>query len=362
MTQKPKLHFEEINRISDLASEHIDDILDDLKIDYQQIGNRFTFTCPLHDSNNLDSMTMYKYGKVCNGYWLCFTNNCQKEWGAGLFNFIRAYFTKINSKQASYQEVVKYLSKFVNESDIKVQEKSKKHFLKQQENNLCVSREETKKRLIIPSAYFINRGFSKEVLDKYDVGTCKIKKKPMYMREVVPVYNNEYTGVIGCIGRTINPQCKICKKYHSDTYPCPRNALENLWAAKWRNSKNLHLEYSFYNFWFAKHLINDAGYVILVEGAGDVWRLEEAGYHTALGLYGARLTQSQLELLKTFPLLFNIIVATDSDEAGQKAAADIKSKLGTFFNIHHVLLPKKDFGDMSIVETKSVLEPIITKL
>lgn len=357
-----KLPFEKINAISDLASEHIDLILNDLNLRYEQIGNRFTLSCPIHDSDNRDSMTIYKYGKLCNGNWICFTSHCEKEWGSGLFNFIRAYFTKLNGRQPSYNEVVNYLMKFTNPEDIEIQKVNKTNFIKQQENVLCVPREIIRKRLIFPSAYFIERGFSEEILDKYDVGTCITPKKPMYNREVVPIYNNEYTGAIGCVGRSKNPQCVKCKKYHLPKYDCPKNGLEEVWASKWRNSKNLNLNSSFYNFWFAKDLINSFEYAILVEGQGDVWKLEEAGYHTGLGLYGDKITYGQIELLKSFPTLFNIIIATDSDSAGSKARITIKNQLSTFFNIHELILPKKDFGDMSTMEIHSVLDPIITKL
>ena len=48
----------------------------------------------------------------------------------------------------------------------------------------------------VPSQYFLQRGYSIEVLDKYGVGTCKRRGRPLYQRAVVPIYEDSLHWII----------------------------------------------------------------------------------------------------------------------------------------------------------------------
>ena len=70
------------------------------------------------------------------------------------------------------------------------------------------------------------------------------------------------------------------------------------------------------------------GYIILSEGNIDVVALHQAGFDSAVASLGTALTQEQARLLARYTN--EIVIAYDSDEAGQKAsqrAIDILSKL-----------------------------------
>ena len=96
--------------------------------------------------------------------------------------------------------------------------------------------------------------------------------------------------------------------------------------------------------------------VILVEGQGDVWRMHEAGYKSCVGIFGSSINEDQLLLLEQSGTL-NVIILTDSDEAGNKACSQIIKKCGRRFNYYRPNISTKDVGDMSIDQIKEELHP-----
>lgn len=188
--------------------------------------------------------------------------------------------------------------------------------------------------LEIPSPYFIGRGFSPEILKAFDVGDCNRPGKLMSGRAVVPVYD-ENDNYVGCTGRRISDK------------------LDN----KWLNSKGFKKAQYLYGLHIAKEHILRTGTAILVEGQGDVWRAHEAGFKNTVGIMGADFSEEQLILLECSGCL-NVLIMTDSDEAGEKAANTIMEKCGRRFNCYRADLPGHDLGDMSISEAKTFLENV----
>lgn len=96
--------------------------------------------------------------------------------------------------------------------------------------------------------------------------------------------------------------------------------------------------------------------VILVEGQGDVWRMHEAGHKNCVGIFGSSINDDQLLLLEQSGAL-NIVILTDSDEAGNKACGQIMKKCGRRFNYYRPDITTKDVGDMSVDQIKEELHP-----
>ena len=156
------------------------------------------------------------------------------------------------------------------------------------------------------------------------------------MRAVVPVYDENGHYVIGCSGRTIYD-----------------------WEPKWRHSKDFPSDSSLYNYWFAKEFIKKTKRVILVESPGNVWRLEEAGVHNSVALYGGNLSTTKQLLLDKLGVC-DIIVATDNDEAGREHAEKIISECSRFYNITTLKFDdKNDIADMTVDEIKSLTKDLI---
>lgn len=347
-------------KINEIAALHIEKILDHFKIEYKTYDDRVAFRCPIHDSSSSESLTLYTRGNKTSGNFVCWTNHCEES-GRGAINLIQFLLKK------SFMDTVKWILKFTNSETPESDEeyKLKKQFVstisgfqiknESESKRKGVPRDVVRKSLLIPGDYYIKRGFSKEILDRYDVGFCNTKGKPMYMRTVVPVYDDGL--MIGCVGRSINPECPLCKMYHQPGKPCP-NKFSRIYA-KWVNSDGFSTGSNFYNLWNAKEYIKKTQNVILVEGQGDVWRLEESGIKIGLGLFGCKLTAEQATLLESSGAM-NVYLALDSDERGQEGVAKIREKISRFYNICEIKLPNnvKDMGDSSIDEIKKLFRGV----
>jgi DNA primase len=84
--------------------------------------------------------------------------------------------------------------------------------------------------------------------------------------------------------------------------------------------------------------------------------MHEAGFKNTIGIFGSSVNDDQLILLEASGAL-NLVILTDSDEAGNKAFSQIMKKCGRRFNYHRPLISKKDVGDMSVEQIKEELYP-----
>jgi DNA primase len=227
------------------------------------------------------------------------------------------------------------------------------------EVTLKIPREQVVQSLSIPDKYFMSRGFSKEVLTKYDVGLCTAKGKQMYMRATAPIYDEDHSYVVGCTGRSIYETCPLCQSHHSPIEGCPDEY--NLWKyTKWRHSDGFKGEHHLYNYWFAKEHIAKSGIAIIVESPGNIWRLEESGFHNAVATFGAHLTDGQRTILDKSGAL-SLIVLTDPDTAGRLANERIQKECGNTYSLYFPTWNNGDIGDTPIAQVAERLTPIVNQ-
>ncbi len=342
-TFRSDVEEDQVKIYSYIIVQNIESILSHFDIKYYKIGRRYSFACPVHGSNNGDSACIYNN----NFTWQCFTNGCHHEIGKPAFFMVQKLLdTRV------YSDVIQFVDGIADKTIVSVEPEWKP------ERKLTegkIDRGEVRRRLLIPAPFFINRGFSEEVLDRYDVGDCKNNQSDMKYRVVVPIYDDDYEKMVGCVGRTKNPQCSKCNKYHYGP-KCPTNAIEMKWAAKWTVSRDFRIENYFYNLWFAKDAVRACNSVILVEGQSDVWRVVEAGFYNVLGLFGARLTPAQSIILEQLGPK-KVFICTDNDKTGISVATGIKKRLSGYFN-SEILMPNKtkDFGDSSIADIQQIFK------
>ena len=110
-----------------------------------------------------------------------------------------------------------------------------------------------------------------------------------------------------------------------------------------------------YNYWNAKEHIKRTGVAILVEGQGDVWRLDEAGYYNACGMFGCELSEEQMVILEKSGAM-TLWVLTDSDKAGIEAREKIRKRCARLYNVKFIDLKNKDIGETPIEEIKELLK------
>jgi 5S rRNA maturation endonuclease (ribonuclease M5) len=366
----------QLKKLSDTLCDDIENLLMSLNItEYKMLDKMIVMRCPIHDGDNNSAFNLYYTGDNYRGNWKCRTHGCESVFKSSILGFIRGCLSKDKGwstngdPTVSFAEALDYAIKFTK-TDINKYKESKhqqeKHTFIKNVHNLVsttisppktkfISRNTVRKNLSIPSQYFIDRGFSPEILDKYDVGDCLDQNKEMSNRAVVPIYDHDYLGMSGCTGRSIHNKCETCKSYHIGS--CPNENHRWLFS-KWKHNKDFKTQEHLYNLWFAKEFINKTRTVIVVESPGNVWRLEEAGVHNSVAIFGTNLSAKQKMLLDISGAM-NLITIMDNDTPGQEAAKIILGKCSKTYNTKNIIVPKNDIAEMTVQEIQEYIIPQI---
>lgn len=366
--------------VCDEVCDNIETLLDNFELEYKTNHKMISMCCPIHGGDNPSALNLYPEGDLYRGNWKCRTHGCEKTFKGSIIGFIRGIlsnrkynWSKDGDDTVSFKDAVEFTMSFINKdfSKIKISrvDRDKKTFTsivnnitKNSESNLPkITRDKIVKTLDIPAQYYIDRSYSKEVLMKYDVGLCSNPDREMHNRIVVPIYDNDYQFMVGCTGRSIYEKCNYCKSYHNISHKCPNE--DDRWKfPKWKHNKEFKSQNYLYNFWFAKEHILKSGFAIIVESPGNVWRLEENGIYNSVGIFGSSLSDRQKILLDSSGAM-NLIILTDNDEAGKKAAVQIKNKCQNTYRVFIPQISKPDVGDMTSdeinIEIKEYIEKII---
>lgn len=333
----------QLKTLSETLNAKIPDLLKHFSIEFTEHEDRYTFPCPIHGGDNLNGACIYKE----TGIYRCWTHSCHSDYPQGIIGFANAMLDKDKSSKNSFPRTLDYLNKFLGgglesvnpnigiesySEDIYKQNRLLEIFNKRPVSEMVtISREAVLKNLSIPSSYFIDRGFSKEILVKFDVGDCIQPNKPMSGRAVVPVYDI-YERYIGCSGRS-----RVEKSNSSQGY------------SKWMHSKGFSKSKYLYGIHLAYESIMKKRKVFLVEGPGDVWRMHEAGFENTVAILGSNLSEDQLTILESI-IIDELLICTDNDEAGISAFNQIVKRCGRRFNYKRLSTSLKDIGETPINE------------
>ncbi len=365
-----------LKAMSDSLCDNIEELLDILDVTDYRISDKMVIcSCPIHGGDNPSAFNLYHTGDSYRGNWKCRTHNCEEIFKPSILGFIRGCLSNKrydwSSKEGqvcTFKETITFAERFLgnklDEIKISSKQKEKTSFVnvvkyintKNEEETNKIPRSTIVSSLDIPSKYFIERGFSKDILLKYDVGDCNTASKPMFGRAVVPVYDQDYKYMVGCTGRSIDNKCNKCSCYHKSPQ-CPPEDKQYL-HSKWRHNFGFKTQNHLYNYWFAKDHIKKTGKVILVESPGNVWRLEEAGIHNSVALFGASLADIQKMILDISGAM-TIYTIMDNDDAGKKAAENIYKKCERIYNVHNIELEQSDVASMNVDQVKDFIKPRI---
>ena len=108
-------------------------------------------------------------------------------------------------------------------------------------------------------------------------------------------------------------------------------------------------------------LYYSTGVIVLVESPGNVWRLEEAGIHNSVAIFGAHLSTNQLNIINGSGA-FSIVCLLDNDEAGKKGAKKIHDQCSKMYRLYFPKFETNDIGDMNIDVVTNDIKPLISKL
>jgi 5S rRNA maturation endonuclease (ribonuclease M5) len=335
--------------------------------------------CPIHGGDNCSALNLYPEGDAYRGNWKCRTHNCEKLFKGSVIGFIRGIISnqkygwrEPGDEACSFKEAVDFALAFINKdiSNIKVSksEREKKIFTSVM-NNIQkpieasvskITRPQIRKSLSIPAQYYLDRNYSAQILDRYDVGLCERDGKEMSGRIVVPVYDNNYEYMVGCSGRSIYEKCVSCKGFHNPHSDCPTK--DEVWKfSKWKHNCDFKSQNHLYNFWFAKEHILKSNIAVIVESPGNVWRLEENGIHNSVAIFGSSLSDRQKIVLDSSGAM-SLVILTDNDEAGKKAAEQIKNKCQNTYRIFIPEISTNDIGEMNSEQIEKEIKSFIQRI
>ena len=368
---------EQLYELSSKVMERFDELQQLLNLELRRENKFYVGACPIHGGDNKSSFNIYFSGDYLGGNWVCRTHSCQRHFqdGISVLSFIRAILSKKRGwkgprdrdKIAPFSSVLRFCENFVGKNiqglEIDWDRIEKNRFCKMfkiKERSVGqskINRSHVREKLIIPSPYYIERGYSPEILDEYDVGTCTTKGKPFYDRAIFPVYEDNGEYLVGISGRSIYDICDKCGSHHNPALRCPSSEYVGIYT-KWRTNfnKSDHL----FNYWRAKDEIKRTGSIILVESPGNVLRLEEAGIKNSLAILGKELGEVQRFLINLSGAS-TIITIMDNDEAGQDGVKAINKKLNKLYHMINYVPKFGDIGEMKVDVVKEEICPILEK-
>jgi DNA primase len=212
--------------------------------------------------------------------------------------------------------------------------------------------------------YYKQRGFRKDIIDKFRLGYCPENGDAFYRAAKAKGYNEELLERAGLIknrqgifhdiyrGRVIFPIQSMTGRIlgfgarllkNNDRAPKYINTPENEIYIK---SKIL------YGLYQSRQTISKKDECFLVEGYTDVISLHQGGVENVVSSSGTSLTEDQLRLIAQ--LTKNLTILYDGDAAGKKAALrGLDMALSQSFNVKLVLLPEGEDPDSFIQKSGS---------
>ena len=341
-----------IDRILDAAQ--IMDVVSDF-VTLRKRGVNYVGLCPFHSDK-----TPSFYVSPAKGLCKCFA--CGK--GGNAVHFIMEH------EQMSYPEALKYLAKKYN-IEIKERELSdEEKFVQSERESLFIvnnfARDYFQNILknhidgrSIGMAYFRNRGFRDDIIEKFQLGYCTESHDAFAKEAIQKGYKKEYLVKTGLCyetddhrlrdrfwGRVIFPVHTLSGKVVAFGGRVLASATKGV-KVKYVNSPEseiYHKSNELYGIYFAKQAIVKQDRCFLVEGYTDVISMHQSGIENVVASSGTALTPGQIRMIHRFTN--NMTVLYDGDAAGIKASIrGIDMLLEEGMNIKVCLLPDGDDPD-----------------
>jgi len=368
-----------LDAIGKLLCDNSDELINRLGLSLRKDPRKYSGSCPVHDGDNIGALNLFYEGHTMPGFWKCYTRGCQKIFQPTIIGFVRGVLSQQKgwkseedpkvSFEATIDWCLDFLQMDIDKIYVDQSLAEKKKFISIAETlyNQDVklprnkwTKEEFLTRIDKDNDYFVQRKFSKEVLNKFDVGLSKTldTNSLAFNRVLVPIYDETGKFVVGAQGRSIYKQCNLCKLYHSNKDLCPR-IIKN--SVKWVNiPEKFEISQHFYNIWSAKKYIKQTKSVILVEGPPNVWRLDEAGYYNTLALCGSNLSDAQQITLEMLGI-HTIYSLPDNDQAGKEWSHKLYERLKRQFKIVNIELPLEynDIAEAPVDTVKNIMKGVI---
>lgn len=317
-------------------------------------GTNYIANCPFHNEKT-PSFNV----NPARGIFKCF--GCGK--GGNSVTFVQEH------EKLTYPEAIRWLADFYK-IELQETERSAEQVQSQQvEESLRIVNEwaaewftktllETDEGQAIGGSYFKQRGFRREIIDRFRLGYSPedaavftqaattagyspdllLKAGLVRQSQRDESYYDAYRGRVvfpiqAITGRVLGFGARILKT--NDKAPKYVNSPENELYHKSRVLYGLHQ---------SRTAITKADECFLVEGYTDVISLHQGGVENVVASSGTSLTEEQLQAIGR--LTKNLTILYDGDAAGVKAALrGLDMALGQSFNVQLVLLPEGEDPD-----------------
>jgi DNA primase len=348
-----------IDKIVDAA--RIEEVVGEF-ITLKKRGANYLGLCPFHGEKT-PSFTV----SPAKGIYKCF--GCGKA-GTSV-NFI------MDSQQLSYPEALKWLAKKygieIVEREISIEEKA----AQTEKESLYIVMQYAQRYFTdnmynndmgrsIGLGYFVERGFTPDIIKKFQLGYSSEDKYALSREAVKNSYKPEYLVKTG-LSILSNQHVEGTPITEKDIFDRYQNRVmfpihdvggrvigfggrilgSDKKMAKYINSPQTDIydkSKVLYGLWFAKKAIQEKDNVFLVEGYTDVISMHQSGIENVVASSGTSLTVDQIKAIHRFTN--NITVLYDGDSAGEKAsvrAIDLLLEEG--MNVKVLMFPDNDDPD-----------------
>lgn len=210
----------------------------------------------------------------------------------------------------------------------------------------------------IARSYLYERGFSDEIIEKFQLGYNPNGKDVFYRDAIHHQYSEELLFKAGLVSRwqsgdiVDNYRGRILFPIHNPTGKVMGFGARVIGKADKKTPKYINTPENeiyvkskiLYGSYFARHAIDKLDECLLVEGYTDVVSLYQAGVENVVASGGTSLTVDQLRLIKKYTN--NLTIVYDGDAAGVKAALrGLDMALEQSLNVHLVLIPDNEDPD-----------------
>ena len=324
------------NKLQKLALDRIESVLDRLNIPYvQQSSERINILCPVHGSTKVGSSCIY----LSNGNYKCWSRSCEDNIGPNFVHLVKWALSE--DVPATWEEV----GDFLQDEKFTIRERE---IVSKPKEEIFLMDECKYPSVTIPSKYFMDRGFSPEVLTKFHVGNTE--EFPYNGRALVPIKSEEGK-LMGFSGRATCDKCSKCNFYHSRYQSCiDKNYKYAHMFNKWFHSPKLKKTLTLYGVEF---IPQGCKKIALVEGPSCVWKLYEVGI-PAVAVLGKSFSEAQAKILKRRGVE-QVFALSDEDEAGQLFRSKFITDWHTVFQIYQAKLSQKDVSEMSDGEIQEIV-------
>ena len=182
-----------LNALTATAVQYIDKIYEYLDTEIEYRNETFIKSrCFIHGGDNPTALNLYHNGDI-RVHYKCRTHECEEIFGSSLISLIRGGLSRLRygwkvkgDKEATFNETIEFILEFTQQDFKNLSSRNStldgdklrfsslvNGFTMPSQQKEGIQKEFYRSKVEIPSQYYLQRGYSIEVLDKYDVGTCK---------------------------------------------------------------------------------------------------------------------------------------------------------------------------------------------